>query len=77
MNDKLRLLLPEGSESEPVPSVAIAPDIEFEAALTDLALAARVLGNLSKSLDVVLDRLSRTEGGPEPASGDTAIPASQ
>jgi len=75
MNDRLRLLLPEGSESEPAPApITIALDVELESALTDLALAARVLGNLSKSLDTVLDRLSRAERGGEPAGGDTAIP---
>lgn len=61
--------------STPSPAIAIAPDVELESAITDLALAARVLGNLSSSLDVILDRLATKRVDVEPASAHTPIPA--
>lgn len=49
------------------PAVAVAPDRELDSALTDLALAGRVLNNISNSIEVVLTRLTDKKNDVEPA----------
>ena len=55
------------------PAISTETNVELENALTDLALAARVLGNLSTSLEVVLDRFNTRGVKAEPASTTNPI----
>jgi hypothetical protein len=59
--------------TEPAPAVATKTDEELDSALTDLALAARVLGNISTSIEVVLDRLTTGKPGVEAAAVTTVV----